>query len=435
MNLQGVLLRIKFLINILTILIIFFLLSQTVKAQWVQLSNQQFTSVKSIINFENNLFALTDNQGIYYSNNKGDSWIYRGLSGLWATCMATDGKNLFVAVDDTVYFSSDIGITWTKNKSGLYINDFFINDSIIYAATSFGVFQSTDETKSWKQIMSTSPFGYGISPINAVCSKDSIMVAGFYDGVCLSSDKGLNWKFIGGGLRHVSSFLFVGTKIFAGHAQGVYVSIDNGHVWGARNNGLCFPANNQNGFAFTVRTMIKKDDKIFAGTLGGVFLSTDEGNNWRNINSGFPFLYFESHYSQSFPDIISLAVDNEYIYAVGVIYHPSYFEHCIWRCQIDKMITSVSKFNELPSVFSLNQNYPNPFNSSSIISYSIPTSSHVILDVYDILGRRIETLVNENKAPGNYTVEFNGNKFSSGIYYYRIITKDFIETKKLILLK
>ena len=85
--------------------------------------------------------------------------------------------------------------------------------------------------------------------------------------------------------------------------------------------------------------------------------------------------------------------------------------------------------------FSLSQNFPNPFNPTTTIEYKIPKSTIVKICVYDILGREVETLVNEQKTAGNYRVEFNASKLASGVYFYRMQAGNFIETKKLLLIK
>ncbi|MFA3782795.1 phospholipase D-like domain-containing protein [Melioribacteraceae bacterium 4301-Me] len=100
------------------------------------------------------------------------------------------------------------------------------------------------------------------------------------------------------------------------------------------------------------------------------------------------------------------------------------------------IITDIKKNNdEIPSNFSLLQNYPNPFNPITIITYQLPVSSHVALKIYDLLGRDIATLVNEEKAPGVYKVKFDGSNLASGIYFYRIVIGSFTDTKKFVLLK
>jgi acetyl esterase/lipase len=93
------------------------------------------------------------------------------------------------------------------------------------------------------------------------------------------------------------------------------------------------------------------------------------------------------------------------------------------------------KSDNSPLTFSLSQNYPNPFNPGTLIGYTLQVASKTTLKVYDILGREVATLVNENQKAGEYKVEFNANNFPSGIYFYKLQAGSFVETKKMILLK
>jgi len=97
-------------------------------------------------------------------------------------------------------------------------------------------------------------------------------------------------------------------------------------------------------------------------------------------------------------------------------------------------VTGVEK-NNTPISFNLSQNYPNPFNPTTNISYSIAAASMVTLKVYDTIGREVAQLVNEQKEPGSYVVQFNGRNLASGIYFYQINAGSYIATKKLTLLK
>jgi photosystem II stability/assembly factor-like uncharacterized protein len=90
---------------------------------------------------------------------------------------------------------------------------------------------------------------------------------------------------------------------------------------------------------------------------------------------------------------------------------------------------------EVPTVFSLAQNYPNPFNPVTTIKYSVPKQSLVKLIIYDVIGREVTTLVNEIKHPGNYNVSFDASNFASGVYFYRMEAGDFINVKKMVLIK
>lgn len=89
----------------------------------------------------------------------------------------------------------------------------------------------------------------------------------------------------------------------------------------------------------------------------------------------------------------------------------------------------------IPLQFALSQNYPNPFNPTTKINYQLAEVSHVQLTIYDILGREVSTIVDEVKNPGRYEIKFDGSKFSSGIYFYRLKAGSFTATKKLILIK
>ncbi len=141
------------------------------------------------------------------------------------------------------------------------------------------------------------------------------------------------------------------------------------------------------------------------------------------------------------------------------------YEYYSTLAQVNNNITDVEE-GQLPTEFNLSQNYLNPFNPSTTISYSISSAVisnpngvsgeksskislsarlpvgqgrndmiNVTLKVYDLLGREVETLVNEYQVPGNYEVKLDGSSLSSGVYYYTLKAEEFVQTKKLMLLK
>ena len=105
------------------------------------------------------------------------------------------------------------------------------------------------------------------------------------------------------------------------------------------------------------------------------------------------------------------------------------------------------QIDEIPTQFLLSNNWPNPFNPSTRIQYQVSSNTHVTLKVYDMLGREIATLVNEEKEPGIYRAEFNTQDYqlasgisakggyASGVYLYRLQAGNFVETKKMVLMK
>jgi hypothetical protein len=110
----------------------------------------------------------------------------------------------------------------------------------------------------------------------------------------------------------------------------------------------------------------------------------------------------------------------------------------------DDLVTGIEDaLSRLPLVFQLNQNYPNPFNPATIISYQLRVKSYITITVYDLLGREVAALVNQEQSAGSHSVEWNAAKYSSGIYFYRLQAREksggqadsFTETKKLMLVK
>lgn len=98
-------------------------------------------------------------------------------------------------------------------------------------------------------------------------------------------------------------------------------------------------------------------------------------------------------------------------------------------------ITEVQHINQIAADFKLEQNYPNPFNPSTVINFSLPSSGFVKLSVYNSLGKEVETLVNKNLNQGSYTMNFNAASLSGGVYFYKLETDKYSETKKMILVK
>jgi 1,4-alpha-glucan branching enzyme len=151
-----------------------------------------------------------------------------------------------------------------------------------------------------------------------------------------------------------------------------------------------------------------------------------------NMNPEFPntgwwydFFSGDSIFVSNVNDAIPLEPGEFHIYSTVKLPTPE-----------DGILTNVELIDdELINDFYLEQNYPNPFNPSTVISFAVPKLSNVKLTVYDILGNEISVLVNEELSPGRYSVDFDAVNVSSGVYFYRISAGDYIEAKKMILLR
>jgi hypothetical protein len=107
-----------------------------------------------------------------------------------------------------------------------------------------------------------------------------------------------------------------------------------------------------------------------------------------------------------------------------------------WTCQVTLDPVGVShNNNEIPKQFELKQNFPNPFNPNTLINFSVPKAGNVTLEVFDISGKRVASLVNDEMEAGNYKFDFNAGVLSSGVYFYKLTAEGFTETKKMMLVK
>lgn len=111
------------------------------------------------------------------------------------------------------------------------------------------------------------------------------------------------------------------------------------------------------------------------------------------------------------------------------------YPYGVINCYYSALITGVKKEEVNVKAFTLSQNYPNPFNPATTITYKLPKSSLVTLKVYDLLGREVATLVNEEKISGTYNATWNARDAASGIYFYKITAGGYSKVNKMMLLK
>jgi len=173
---------------------------------------------------------------------------------------------------------------------------------------------------------------------------------------------------------------------------------------------------------------------IDAQDIARVQVSYNGGITWNTVIEWTGISKRTSHESYLLPG----ALNNSNVLIRFVSIQPGWY----WWWVIDNVLISgdiltnaTINGNEIPDDYSLSQNYPNPFNPVTTIEYSIPKSGLVALDVYNVLGKNIATLVNESQDAGNYQIEFKGNNLPSGTYFYRFQSGNFIQVRKMILLK
>lgn len=173
---------------------------------------------------------------------------------------------------------------------------------------------------------------------------------------------------------------------------------------------------------------------IYVGNDLGVFVSTNNGANWFSFSNGMSN---------------ALVFDLTIVYPNRNIRATTHGNGIYQRTLVQNPVSVVSKNIEVPTAFKLYQNYPNPFNPTTRIRLDIPKQGNVLLNVYDITGKLVKTLINEKLQGGVYEVNFDGSWFASGVYFYKLVVSPavgginstnpphnlFFETKKMILVK
>ncbi len=405
-------------------------------------------------------------------------------TGAWVTpyiMNPTNASNLFAGYDK-IWKTTDRGNTWTSASQVLSSVDKLrslaiapSNASVLYTADRTNMWKTTDGgATNWSTI--TLPVNPNYLTYIAVKNNDPntvwITYGGFTDGskVYQSTNGGTSWTNISAGLPNLPVMCIVHYKtatdrdvLFVGTDVGVYVK-DGTNNWAPYNTGLPNVVVTELEILYTGGT-----NKLRAGTYGRGLWET-------NIDAALPVEF--SSFTGSFNnnsvtlkwttetetnnygfDVERKSKNNEteewakigFTNGSGNSNSPknysfedkniNYGTYCYRLKQIDnsgqfKHSDIVEVFTgTAPTIYALRQNYPNPFNPSTTIKYQIPKSGLVQLKIFNLLGSEVALLVNEVKAEGEYSVNFDASNLPSGVYLYKLQSGKFVETKKLMLLK
>lgn len=424
------------------------------------------------------LYAATWGGKVFRSTNNGLNWtqLTNGINNSVIFSIAVSPINDYVFAGSGgsgIYRSTDGGNTWTEANNGLTSFNILAlavaSNGYIFAGTYDGVFRSTDNGNNWTATSITSGWGEGFAMNNPVYN---VIAAVHTGGLYRSTDFGNTFQLAPG----LSSVWAIASTTFgfiyaAPYANGLYRSTDNGETWTQINSGLTNT---------DVRAIaIANDGNVFVGTFGGgvfksdqpipvelisfmVYLDNDKVKlKWQTAtelnNLGFEILKSttgiddDSHWSvigfvegKGNSNEISdyVFIDDEV--TVGK------FWYRIKQIDFDgterysvPILVEVSE----PAEFVLSQNYPNPFNPVTKISWSTAKAGRNTLSLYNILGQKIATILDENFEAGYHSIDLDisklSNGLSSGVYFYQLVISDPNSTellyssdlKKMILLK
>lgn len=364
-------------------------------------------------------YAVTGyNHGdILKTTNAGNTWVSQVSSftlSIYGISFTSDETG-YLAGSLTVYKTINGGTNWQQiyvsTTNEIFTDVYFTDANTGYVIGSYGrLLKTVNAGVNWTST-TISNSGTILSSIFFVNGNTGYAV-GDNNAAVKTTDAGASWSAmsVASPFINLSEVFFSTENIgYISSADGIYKTTDGGDTWFA----LPTPDGGYAGVQF-------RGNFGYAISGGGTIIkTTDAGNNWivqpTVTDNSLYALYFNS--------------DN-YVYAGGLL------GTLIKTIPTELIVTSTgNNSNEISQSFKLNQNYPNPFNPSTKINFEIPKSGLVTLKVYDITGKLVDVLLNENKNAGNYTLDFNGSNVSSGIYFYTLSTQDFTETKRMILLK
>ena len=388
--------------------------------QWVNM-NSPAGRIDGITSINTSIFMVASGQGVLTSTNGGVNWtaVNNGLPNLYFYRITSSANNIFISNTGTtpkVYVSTNLGANWTETNSGLssYVTALFASGSYVYAGTSAGAYYTSNNGANW--ILSNLT---GVTPMSFVKSGSVLFAGTFGNGVYKSTDNGVTWAGCSSGLTtlNINALGVLGTDIFAGTNYGgaMYKSTNNGADWTEANNGIMH---------LVIRSIASQNGHIFASandSYGCIYHSTNAGQSWIVKNQGF---------GSNVPTFTCLYIANEYVYA-------GTYSNNIWKRSYQDLIGIQNVSEEIPSSYSLSQNYPNPFNPTTKVKFSIVKSGNVKLIVYDVMGREVQTLVNERLQAGTYETVFDAdrNVLNSGIFFCTLTTEGFSKTIKMTLIK
>ncbi|MBI5403748.1 MAG: T9SS type A sorting domain-containing protein [Ignavibacteriae bacterium] len=327
-------------------------------------------------------------------------------------------------------------LIWNNTYFGWINNILIINENIVYLTLSGwvemnalgGFYKSTDGGLNFNQCYAGGSIS-SLSFINentgwTICNATSDIINYKSSKVLKTSNGGANWtvqyRDSGQYSATINTVQFINE--YTGYAIG-YKYYDKTVFYKTTNGGTNWDTiifnHNRNYSLFFLNPN--------TGWISG-WCSTDSSSIYYTINGGSNWQKQFKNYTYS---VSRLNFINS-LYGWAVL---GYNSSNILRTTTGGVVFVNNISSEIPEKYSLSQNYPNPFNPSTNLKYQIKDSRFVTLKVYDITGKEITTLVNEKQSPGTYEVKFEAGDLPSGVYFYKLTTEDYSETRKMILLK
>ncbi|MCI0613346.1 T9SS type A sorting domain-containing protein, partial [bacterium] len=403
----------------------------------------------AINNSNGYIFAATFGAGIIRSTDNGDTWteVNNGItSGNIRTLAINSNGDVFAGTYLAVFYSQDEGENWIEINTGLTNRDVYVlaihPSGFIFAGTyASGVFRSVEPTNVvYPPAAPTLAF-----PLNGAVNRPIILtlhwspyasVETYHLQLATSSD-------------FVSTIVDDSTITSASREIGPLEN-NASYYWRVKAKYAGGTSPWSNVWSFT--TIVRLPDQVaLLSPANTVVIEMDSVQfTWRQSSPAITKYWFEVATDSLMTNVqidSNLTASDTTKTVRGLLNDQTYW----WRVRAKNLAgwgpfseqrkfqvniaTSVQTDGEVPRVFSLSQNFPNPFNPSTQIAFSISRSGYTTLKVYNIVGREIAVLMAQKLAAGRYKVNWNTNGLPSGLYFYRLQSSEFVDTKKMILLR
>jgi len=371
----------------------------------VNLNELQFTSV-------NSGFALGSNTYLYNTTNGGFNWNYAGIASVNSFTI-NGSRGCAVGNNGYIGLSSNGGNSWTGQTFGT-INYYGVSFSSsvngIIVGNAGSVLVTTNGGANWN--VRTSGTTQTLRKVKML--SDQIAIAIGDNGTAIkSTDGGNEWFDLTTGtsfnLKDIH-FTDGNTGFVSGNGGTLIKTTNAGSTWTTVSTGV---SNSLNSIDF------RNSTGMIVGNSGTILISTNSGTSWL-LQNGITEINLNG---------VSMPSDN--------IWYITGDSATVLRTTTSGNLTGInySNFFNIPDKFTLSQNYPNPFNPATKIKFDIKEPGLVKLTVYDLLGRAVATLLNENLTAGSYEKGFDGSKLTSGVYFYKLEAGDYTEVRKMTLVK
>ncbi|MGD8779501.1 MAG: YCF48-related protein [Ignavibacteria bacterium] len=397
--------------------------------------------IRAIQVTDSKAYALNSYSDFYVSQDgSGSSWEFISNAGVWDAediYFLSNSEGVAIKENRTILKTTDGGSSWSyvldpvdfasaNTAAGVSFGD----DQTGYALFSIGtyadysVYKTTDKGSTWSEAAQIEGPGYFSGGIEFFDASNGF-IAGphekpdtvYVSWIMYTEDGGTAWnRATVQGLPdelEYDSFEDVAkvndNTAYAVGGSNIFKTTDKGKTWNYIDHGLDIPDTNFRCISFS------GDYGILANYYGEIFLTEDGGNTWTLHND---------YYNVYTPSTVTITDEGDALVGAYDGYILAY-----------QAVTGVEDGEELLNNYSLSQNYPNPFNPSTTIKYSIPEAGIVKVTVYNMLGQKVQDVLNTFHNAGNHEVVIDGSELSSGVYFYQLTAGSYQTTKKMLLLK